>query len=66
MILGASLTASQIDDFGNTFSANVNAISQGMYTATITATNQTIAMSNISANSTQGMAGNFPVIFRNY
>jgi len=66
MILGASLTASQIDDFGNTFSANVNAISQGMYTATITATNQTIALSNISANSTQGMAGNFPVIFRNY
>lgn len=66
MILGASLTASQIDDFGNTFSANVNAISQGMYTATITATNQTIAMSNISATGTAGMAGNFPVIFRNY
>jgi len=66
MILGASLTASQIDDFGNTFSANVNAISQGMYTSTITATNQTIAMSNISATGTAGMAGNFPVIFRNY
>lgn len=66
MILGASLTASQIDDFGNTFSANVNAISQGMYTTTITATNQTIAISNISATGTAGMAGNFPVIFRNY
>ena len=66
MILGASYSASQIDDFGATYSASQNVISQGMYTATITATNQTIAMSNISAVGTNGMAGNFPVIFRNY
>jgi hypothetical protein len=66
MILGNSFTGYQIGDFGSTYSVSQNVISQGMYTGTITATNQTIAMSNISATGTAGMAGNFPVIFRNY
>lgn len=66
ILAGSTVTASQFGDMGNTYSANVNIISQGIYTNTISATNQTVALSDISATGTAGFGGNFPVIFRNY
>lgn len=66
ILAGSTVTASQFGDIGNTYSANVNIISQGIYTNTFSATNQTIALSDISASGTAGFGGNFPVIFRNY
>jgi hypothetical protein len=66
MVFGLQDTVNQYGDFGSTYSVSQNLSSQGLYTATLTATNQTVAMSNVSAAGTAGQLGNFPVIFRNY
>lgn len=66
VLLGQSYTVSQIGDMGNTYASSQNAVSQGINSVTITATNMTIPMSNITAIGVSGMSGNFPVIFRNY
>lgn len=66
MLVGSTYTASQIGDFGSTYVASQNVISQGVNSVTITATGMTIPMSNITASGTAGVAANFPVIFRNY
>jgi hypothetical protein len=63
---GAIDTGNQYGDFGNTYSQSQNVSTQGIFSNTITATNQTLAMSNISATGVPYQAGNFPVIFRNY
>jgi hypothetical protein len=66
MIYGVQDTVNQYGDFGSTYAASKNISSQGVLSASITGTAQTIALSNLVATGTGGQAGNFPVIFRNY
>lgn len=61
-----SFSASQIQDMGTTNNSSQNIITQGCWSSSISATNQTINMSVITATGTAGQAANFPVIFRNY
>ena len=66
MFGGVSYSASQIGDFGNTYSQSQNIITQGLFSNTITATNQTIALSNISATGAAAQNVLFPIVLRNY
>lgn len=52
-------------DLGSTASASTNSYFAGIHTNSITATNQTIAMSNISVTGSQWHRANVPLIFRN-
>lgn len=52
-------------DFGVTASISTNSYFAGMYTNSITATNQTVAMSDISVTGTSQAIANVPIIFRN-
>lgn len=61
----SALSGSSFTDFGVTASASTNSFFGGVHTNTITATNQTIAMSNVTVTGTANYAANFPVIFRN-
>lgn len=62
----SSLSGSSFTDFGVTASASTNSFFAGVHTNTITATNQTIAMSNITVTGTANYAANIPVMFRNF
>lgn len=62
----SSFYASSFTDFGVTASASTNSYFAGVHTNTITATNQTIAMSNITVTGTANYAANQPIMFRNY
>jgi hypothetical protein len=63
---GSVYSLSGFGNFGNTFSASTNFLMNGMFTNTITATNQTIALSNISMTGTQGARAYFPFQMRNW
>lgn len=62
----AGLSASGIfTDFGATASISTNSFFAGMFSNSFSATNQTIAMSNISVSGTSQAAANVPIILRN-
>jgi len=56
----------QYGDFGNTYGASQNLSTMGVFSNSITATNQTLAMAALTATGTALQGANFPVIFRNY
>lgn len=62
----AANTGSSFTDFGTTASASTNSYFAGLFTNSFTATNQTIALSNISVTGTAQYVANQPIIFRNY
>jgi hypothetical protein len=66
MLFNSIYTASSFIDMGGTSSASTNILFQGLHTSTITATNQTISMSNITVTGTPFVRANVPIIFRNW
>ena len=66
VLLGANYTASAFNDFASTANNQSDIMyGMGVYGATITATNQTINMGNISQVGASKLQGNIHVLFRN-
>lgn len=67
MLFRSDFTASQIFDFGvnSTTGATTNAYFVGLFSSTISATNQTLAQSNFTVSGTGQARANIPLIFRN-
>ena len=66
VLFRSDYTAAPLIDFGSnsTQSGTTNAYFNGVFSGTISATNQTIAQSNVSVTGANQARGNFPIIFR--
>lgn len=63
---GSVYSLSGFGNFGNTYSMSTNFLMNGLLTGTITATGQTISMSNLSVTGTAGARAYIPIMFRNW